>query len=150
MQALKDSGRFPGAVYLADLNPAFGYTCYTTEPMSALLGGVAVKVKSTSAWTDNSDIFGAFGTATVANEAAELAFFNEADQPIGKVYTYNTINLDMATFGDFRESNVAVGGTRRFRDAAGSVKVRTVPVSASAVQVTSLTGKICAGGSDED
>ena len=51
---LKASAQFPGAVFLADLNPVFNHTCYITEPVPALLDGKAITLVSRSAWLDNS------------------------------------------------------------------------------------------------
>lgn len=145
VNTLKSSGRFPGAVFLADLDPAFDHTCYMSEPVPTLLNGKAVTFQSRSAWLDNSDIYGPFGSTNVVYEAAEFTFFDKKGKPIGKLYNFNNVNLDLTTFGDFRESEVVVDGTLGFRNATGQIKVRTSPLSATSLELTSFKGTVCKG-----
>ncbi len=153
IQILYNSGQYP-AIFLSDpANPdannqpnllqigAESGLCYeSVGVITATIGITPVNISTISVWTNEFDpeIIGGPDHLGAVITQWTVKLQKAPGTVIGTVYTHDTVNLD---YGN--ELDVATSGTGIFTGLSGAVKIDSIPVNASELNIKTLSGEIC-------
>lgn len=144
--SLESSRKFPH-IFAQNQPQLYPGLCYVSmdNGIAAKLGDQSVTIRSASAWTKEffPSLIG--GPDTLATVITQWEVTNDRGRLLGKVYSSDAVDIMSSS-----EYNVIVGGSRKFSDAKGAIRIDSEPVPnpygdqlPPLIKITNISGTIC-------
>jgi len=142
--ALKQSRKFPYVFSNQQQPGLYPGVCFvsTVGGIPAKLGNQDVTVTSASAWT--TDFYPSLppfldGPDKLASVISAWKIWNTNNLLLGSIYAVDTVDLVSGN-----EQDVIIGGSGKFKDASGAVRIDSSPDAIPGlVNITNISGRIC-------